>query len=89
MKALCEELCTCNEQHYYSSLEAEKEILMKANAEIKSTIEGKEDVIMTRWKDVHLKETPKITQRHSNTMDVLDAKEQYEIGKNNNIFTSS
>ena len=66
------------------SLEAEKEILVKANAEIKSTIEGKEDVIMTRWKDVLLKETPKITQRHSNTMDVLDAKEQYEIERRKN-----
>ena len=66
------------------SLEAEKEILVKANAEIKSTIEGKEDVIMTRWKDVLLKETPKITQRLSNTMDVLDAKEQYEIERRKN-----
>ena len=54
------------------SLKAEKEILVKANAEIKSTIEGKEDVIMTRWKDVLLKETPKIMQKNSNTMYVLD-----------------
>ena len=66
------------------SLEAVKEILVKTNAVIKSTIEGKEDVIMIRWKDVLLKETPKITQKHSNTMDMLDAKEQYEIEKRKN-----
>ena len=34
------------------NLEAEKEILMKANFEIKSTLEGKENAIMTEWKDV-------------------------------------
>ena len=59
---------------------------MKGNAEIKSTIEGREDVLLTRWKDVLLKETPNFLQMHSNTMDGLDAKEQYEIEKiKNNI----
>ena len=66
------------------NVEAEKEILVKANAERKSTIEGNEDAIMTRWKEVVLKETLKITQRHSNTMDVLDTKEQYEFQRKKN-----
>ena len=48
------------------SLEAEKEILMKAHAEIKSRIEGKEDVIMTRWKDVkeHKRSNDKYVYTH-------------------------
>ena len=43
-----------------------------------------DDVIMTRWKYVLLKETPKITQKHSNNMEVLNANEQYEIEKRKN-----
>ena len=39
---------------------------------------------MTRSKNVLLIETPKIAEMHSNTMDGLDAKEQYEIEKRKN-----
>ena len=39
---------------------------------------------MTRSKNVLLIETPKIAEMHSNTMDVLDAKEQYEIERRKN-----
>ena len=34
------------------NLEAEKEMLMKVNVEMKSALEEKEDVTMTKWKYV-------------------------------------
>ena len=36
-------------------MEDEKESLIKANIEIKSRFEAKEDAIMTKWRDVLIK----------------------------------
>ena len=70
-------------------LEAEKEILMKANFEIKSTLEGKEDVIVTKWKDVLLREAPKFLVHkklamYSNTTNRQETNEQYKIERRKN-----
>ena len=56
---------------------------------MKSTIETKENVIMTKWKDVLLREAPKTIVHanlamNSNTTNVQDAKEQYEIERRKN-----
>ena len=65
-----------------TSLEEEKEMLMRANAEMKSTLEAKEEVLMTKWKDVLLREAPKIDLVVPNAN--VDAKEQYEIERRKN-----
>ena len=61
---------------------------MKTNVEMKSTLDEKEDVIMTNWKDVVLREAPKTLAHENlaitNTTNGEDAKEQYEIKKRNN-----
>ena len=54
----------CMKQKKKSS-RRKKEVLIKANSEMKSTIETKENVIMTKWKDVLLRETTKIAM-HAN-----------------------
>ena len=60
------------------TLEAAKEMLMKAN-------EGKTDVIMTKWKDVLLREaTNNLVHEKlamTNTTNGQNAKEQYEVEK--------
>ena len=63
------------------TLEAAKEMLMKAN-------EGKTDVIMTKWKDVLLREaTNNLVHEKlamTNTTNGQNAKEQYEIERRKN-----
>ena len=40
-------------------LEAEKESVIKANVEMKSSLDANEDAIITNWRDVVIKKTPK------------------------------
>ena len=70
MKTLKEELHAMRNQIHeldrkMLNLEAKKETLMKTNVEMKSTLDEKEDAIMTKWKDVVLREAPK-TLVHKN-----------------------
>ena len=43
-----------------TSLEEEREMLMRVNVETKSMLEAKEEVLMTKWKDVLFREAPQI-----------------------------
>lgn len=64
------------------SFEEEKEMLIKANAEMKTTLEANEEVFMTKWKDALLRETPKMDG--AMPVDNVDAKEKYEVEKRKN-----
>ena len=45
--------------------QTQKKVLMKANVEMKSAVEAKEDEIMTKWKITLLRETTKIRMHAS------------------------
>ena len=75
------------------NLEVDKQVLTKENVEMKSTLEAKEDMIMTKRKDVLLREAPKTTVHAnlamtSNSTNAQVAKEQIERRKNNVVIRS-
>ena len=54
-------------------MEDEKESLIKANIEIKSTFEAKEDAIMTKWREIFISNANEVCALESTSKVALEA----------------